>query len=83
MLEPTPIFPFLAGGASSPRPESSAEAGPKDEMASCCKEVQMESSCICPVDRTKEGAGMCMALISQRLEKQLKCPAPQGGVQTL
>ena len=54
LLEPTSVFPLSAGGASPPRPERSAEVDPKDEMSSCSKRVQMESSYICPVERTKE-----------------------------
>lgn len=80
MLELTSIFPLSAGGASPTRPQPNAEANPKDEMSSCSKGVQMESSYTCLVDRTKEGARMCLALMSQRLVKQLK---PQGDVQTL
>lgn len=58
-----------------------AKADPKDEMSSCTKgdllTMQMESSCTCPVDNTKEST-----LMSQIWEAT-EPPPTQSNVQTL
>lgn len=80
-LEPTSVFPLSAGGASPTKPEPPAKADPKDEMSACSKRdlltMQMESSCTCPVDKTKEGTLM------NQIWEATEPPPTQGNVQTL